>query len=301
MAFNMARLFQNLRRFLNNTMLSQLAKLSRWDKPVGTLLLFVPCQWGLYCTDANLLKYTALFAIGSVAMRGVGCTINDIWDCKYDRLVERTKERPIANNKITIKNAILWSGAQSLVGLGVLLQLPFQTQIIALSSVPLVLAYPLFKRVTFFPQAILGCAFNYGALVGCSLSLPIDLSCALLFANGWCWTMIYDTLYAHQDKVDDLKIGIKSTALKFGNDKSSLYLLTTAQFSCLCGLHLLQGTYLISYSIAAILYQTSIIHSVKLDVPKSCKSAFDKSVFTGILIALGLLHDRISNSKDKEL
>ena len=282
-------------------MFAQLSKLSRWDKPIGTLLLYIPCQWGLFSTDANLLKYSALFAIGSIAMRGAGCTINDIWDIKFDKLVERTKDRPLASQQISISSAVLWSATQSLVGLSVLVQLPVTTQLVALSSVPLVILYPFLKRITYFPQVCLGLAFNYGALVGYSLGLPLDINCLLLFMNGWCWTMVYDTLYAHQDKADDVLVGVKSTALKFGDDKQPLYWLTLMQYGCLMGCHIgTQGTFLIYYATAAMAYQSNLIKQTDLKNPQSCKRGFDKSVMTGIIIALGLLHDRLYRERKRK-
>ena len=280
-------------------MINQLSRLSRWDKPIGSLLLYIPCQWGLFCcTDVSILKYSVLFAVGSVAMRGAGCTVNDIWDYKFDKLVERTKTRPIASNQISIKNAVLWSGTQSLVGLAVLLQLPFQAQVVALTSIPLVIIYPYLKRISYFPQAALGFAFNYGALVGYSVGLPIDLNCILLYANGWCWTMVYDTLYAHQDKLDDIQVGVKSTALRFGDTKLPLYILTSIQSFCLFGVHLIQsGPYFIYAASSAMLYQSYLIRTTNLHNPKSCASAFNRSTITGILIAIGLLMDNLSKNK----
>ena len=278
-------------------MLSKFSKLSRWDKPVGTLLLFIPCQWGLFCSDVNLFKYTTLFAIGSIAMRGAGCTINDLYDIKFDKMVTRTKYRPLASNELSRNAAILWAGAQSLVGLGVLYHLPLQAQLISLSSVPLVLLYPLMKRITHYPQAFLGLAFNYGCLVGYSLSNSIDSVCGLLYLSGWCWTMVYDTLYAHQDKLDDLVIGVKSTAIAFGESKLPLYLLSTVQYMCLLSIHSIQGHYLLYYATCAYLFQNGLIYSTNFNSPESCKKGFQYSTITGILVGLGLLHDHLTKNQ----
>eukprot|EP00834_Sanchytrium_tribonematis_P007813 NODE_776_length_3975_cov_0.468008.p2 type:complete len:281 gc:universal NODE_776_length_3975_cov_0.468008:2962-3804(+) len=272
-----------------------LAQLSRFDKPVGTLLLYIPCQWGLFCTNDHLLKYSLLFGIGSFAMRGAGCTINDLWDVKYDKQVTRTRNRPLASQSITQNQAIVWAGAQSLIGLSVLLQLPFQTQLIALSSVPLVLTYPLFKRFTYFPQSILGLTFNYGVLVGYSTSFPIDLKCMGLYLSGWCWTMVYDTIYAHQDKFDDLKIGVKSTALKFGESKTPLYSLTVAQLGLLCAA--VPSAW--QLNLVAMLFQSGLIYKTDLQNTQSCQKGFQYSILTGLLIALGIYKAHSSEKEEK--
>lgn len=201
------------------------ARLARLDKPIGTMLLLWPCCWSTALAappgcfpDPTLL---ALFATGSFVMRGAGCTINDMWDADYDRSVARTRARPLASGELSYGQALTFLAAQLTAGLGVLLSLPHTayTFQVGAASLPLVVAYPLMKRYTNWPQLVLGMTFNWGAIVGwASVHGSIDWSVvAPLYGSGIAWTLVYDTLYAHQDKVDDRKLGLKSTALHFAN------------------------------------------------------------------------------------
>ncbi|EJD54066.1 4-hydroxybenzoate polyprenyl transferase [Auricularia subglabra TFB-10046 SS5] len=201
------------------------AHLTRIDKPIGTSLLFLPCGWSIamasYATAAPpgvMLGTTALFATGALVMRGAGCTINDMWDRKLDKHVDRTKNRPLARGDVTMPQAVAFLGAQLTAGLGVLLQLNWYSILLGASSLSLVVVYPFMKRVTYWPQAVLGLAFNWGALLGWSaVAGSVNWKVAVpLYAGGVCWTLLYDTIYAHQDKVDDVSVGIRSTALLFG-------------------------------------------------------------------------------------
>ncbi len=194
------------------------ALLARWDRPIGSWLLYLPCLWGLALAPAPFdLGLAALFAVGAVAMRGAGCTVNDILDREYDRKVARTRNRPLAAGRIGVGEAALFALAQSAVGLLVLLLLPPFAALVAVLSVPLILVYPLMKRITHWPQLVLGLAFNWGALVGYAAAAGrLEPAAWLLYAAGVCWTLVYDTVYAHQDKEDDRLVGVKSTALLFG-------------------------------------------------------------------------------------
>ena len=197
-------------------------KLMRIDRPIGTWLLLWPCWWSIALAgptgvlpDISLM---ALFGAGAFVMRGAGCTINDMWDRDFDAQVARTRTRPLASGAVSMPAATAFLGAQLSVGLGVLLQLnPFAIALGA-SSLALVAAYPLMKRVTYWPQAVLGLTFNWGALLGwAAVHGSCDWSVVLpLYGGGVCWTIVYDTWYAHQDKGDDAKLGLKSTALLFG-------------------------------------------------------------------------------------
>jgi 4-hydroxybenzoate polyprenyltransferase len=194
------------------------AVLARWDRPIGTWLLLLPCWWGAALgpgwPDVTLM---ALLAVGAVAMRGAGCTINDLADRGYDRRVERTRNRPLASGRLGAREALLFAAAQMLVGLGVVLCLDRAAALIALASLPLVFAYPFMKRITWWPQAFLGIAFNWGVLVGyAQVEGGLDLAALLAYAAGIAWTLGYDTIYAHQDKTDDLLIGVRSSALRLG-------------------------------------------------------------------------------------
>ncbi|MDX6751099.1 4-hydroxybenzoate octaprenyltransferase [Geminicoccaceae bacterium 1502E] len=194
------------------------ALLARWDRPIGTWLLLLPCWWGLALGGTLPSPWLMLlFAVGAFAMRGAGCTVNDLADRDFDRRVERTRNRPLAAGRVRPWQAVAFVLAQCLVGLAVLLWLPPVAVAVAFASVPLVVAYPFMKRITYWPQAFLGLTFNWGALVGYAAAEgALALPAFLLYAAGFFWTMGYDTIYAHQDKADDVLVGVKSTALKLG-------------------------------------------------------------------------------------
>ncbi|HUR43681.1 MAG TPA: 4-hydroxybenzoate octaprenyltransferase [Aestuariivirga sp.] len=200
------------------------ARLARLERPIGWWLLLLPCWWGLMLAQIGEgpgrpnLWYALLFLIGAIAMRGAGCTLNDIIDRDFDARVARTRSRPIPSGQVSVGQAIAFLLALCIVGLLVLVQFNRFTIVLGASSLGLAAIYPFMKRVTYWPQLFLGLAFNWGALVGWSavqghLSWPP----ILLYLGGICWTLAYDTIYAHQDKEDDLLIGVKSTALKFGD------------------------------------------------------------------------------------
>ncbi|TWB21350.1 4-hydroxybenzoate polyprenyltransferase [Nitrospirillum amazonense] len=197
------------------------ARLARLDRPIGTWLLLLPGLWSiaLAAEPGHLprLWLMLLFAVGSVVMRGAGCTINDIIDRKFDALVERTRVRPIPSGAVSVPQAIAFLIAQCLVGLAVLVQMNRATIVMGAASLVLVAAYPLMKRITWWPQAFLGLTFNWGALLGW-VAVRGDLAWppVLLYAGGILWTLGYDTIYAHQDREDDVKVGVKSTALRLG-------------------------------------------------------------------------------------
>lgn len=179
----------------------------------------------------------ALFALGSIIMRGAGCVVNDIWDRDIDKQVERTKTRPIASGAISIKQAFLFLATLLLAGLMILLQFNLITIMLGFLTIPLIATYPLMKRITWWPQLFLGITFNFGALMGCSaISGTVSLSAVGLYMAGILWTLAYDTIYAHQDKEDDIRIGIKSTALHFGKHSKlwvSGFFALTYVFLCL--------------------------------------------------------------------
>ncbi len=198
-------------------------RLARIDKPIGTYLLLWPGYWGIALAAAPGalpdLGLLAAFGVGTVIMRSAGCTINDLWDRDIDQHVARTKYRPITSGEISVRNGVLFLGAQLLAGLGVLVHLNEYTIYLGMASVPLVLAYPLMKRFADYPQLFLGVTFNWGALMGwAAVHGACDWPTVLpLYASAVAWTMVYDTLYAHQDKQDDARLGLHSTALTFGD------------------------------------------------------------------------------------
>ena len=195
------------------------ALLARLDRPIGSWLLFWPCAWsvalaGTLPGDWALLLWLAL---GSVAMRGAGCVYNDIVDRDLDAQVARTRQRPVASGRVSVKKAWAWLITLCLVGLVVLLQLPLLAQAIALGSLALVAAYPFMKRITWWPQAWLGLVFTWGALVGWPAATGrFDWPALALYAGAFWWVMGYDTIYALQDVEDDSIVGVKSSALRLG-------------------------------------------------------------------------------------
>lgn len=196
-------------------------KLSRLDRPIGTWLLLLPCLWSIALAAPTGgfpdLWLFILFGIGALVMRGAGCTLNDITDRNFDGQVERTKKRPIPSGQVSLLQAFLWLGFQCLIGFLILLQFNTFAIMLGAASLILVAIYPFAKRFTYWPQFFLGLAFNYGALLGwAAVKGDLGVAPVIMYLGGIAWTLGYDTIYAHQDKEDDVLIGVKSTALKFG-------------------------------------------------------------------------------------
>ena len=198
------------------------AMLARLDRPVGIWLLYLPCliglafvrmRTGLYIVD---LFWVPLFLLGAVAMRGAGCTWNDITDRDFDAQVARTALRPLPSGAVTLREAFIFMGVQLAIGLGVWACLPGDAKLVALAALPLVAAYPFMKRVTWWPQAWLGLTFNWGVLVGAATAGNLSIPVFILYAGLVMWTIAYDTIYALQDREDDALIGVRSTARLFG-------------------------------------------------------------------------------------
>jgi 4-hydroxybenzoate polyprenyltransferase len=196
-------------------------RLARLDRPIGSWLLLMPCWWsaglaGMQQGSLPSLWHIVLFFIGSFAMRGAGCTWNDLVDRDLDGKVERTRSRPIPSGQVTAKQAAAFMAAQALVGLLVLLQFNGFTVFMGFMSLLVVAIYPFMKRITYWPQIVLGLAFSWGALMGWPAAFAsLDWPAVILYLGSICWVIAYDTIYAHQDREDDLMIGIKSTALLF--------------------------------------------------------------------------------------
>ncbi|TDL29242.1 4-hydroxybenzoate polyprenyl transferase [Rickenella mellea] len=279
------------------------AYLTRIDKPIGTLLLFYPCTWSItmasYALHAPLttpLTYISLFGIGALIMRGAGCTINDLWDRKLDKAVERTKERPLARGDITPAQAFAFLGVQLTAGLGVLLQLNWYSILLGTSSLSVVAVYPFMKRITYWPQAVLGLAFNWGTLLGWSaVAGTVDWNvCLPLYAGGVCWTLVYDSIYAHQDKVDDVNVGIRSTALLFGtHTRSILTGLSVSSLSLISYAGLLNGQGIPFYAGVGIaaLQLGRVLWQTDFDDRPSCWNGFVGCGWSGFWIWMGALGD----------
>ena len=197
-------------------------ELTRLKKPIGYMLLFWPCAWGLtiaydFSSDLKIyFFYLSLFFLGSVLMRSAGCIVNDILDRKFDKKVFRTKERPIASGRISVKLSLLYASILCLFAFIVLINFNFFTILIALASMPLAFTYPLMKRFTYWPQLFLGITFNYGLLLGwTSINEEINMLPFIFYLGAIFWTLGYDTIYGFQDIEDDEIIGVKSTSIKF--------------------------------------------------------------------------------------
>ena len=206
--------------------------LIRLKKPIGYMLLFWPCAWGLtlaYDFSKNLNNYffyLILFFLGAVLMRSAGCIVNDILDKEFDAKVFRTKDRPIASGKISIKLAIIYSLILCFLALLILLNFNLFTIILALGSMPLAFAYPLMKRFTYWPQLFLGITFNYGLILGwTAIKGEISIVPVLFYIGAIFWTLGYDTVYGYQDIKDDEIIGLKSTSIKFKNNAKQFLLI----------------------------------------------------------------------------
>jgi 4-hydroxybenzoate polyprenyltransferase len=196
------------------------ARLARWDRPIGTWLLLFPAWWGIALAaqrwpDPALLL---LFGVGAVAMRGAGCTLNDFADREYDGKVARTRTRPIPSGRITVPQAVIFMLAQLAAGAAVLLSLNRASIVLGFAVLLLIGTYPFMKRITYWPQLFLGLNFNWGALLGwTAVTGRLAWPAVLLYLGGILWTLGYDTIYAHQDKEDDARIGVKSSALALGD------------------------------------------------------------------------------------
>ncbi|MBT0669911.1 4-hydroxybenzoate octaprenyltransferase [Novosphingobium profundi] len=199
--------------------LRDFAMLARFDRPIGWWLLFWPCAWGVMLSGGETrIGLIAWLLVGSIAMRGAGCVLNDIVDADLDRQVARTAQRPVASGRVSKTAAWAWLGALCVVGLVVLFQLKPRAQLVALGSVALVAAYPFMKRITWWPQAWLGMVFTWGALVGWVEIRSDHLEAlAALYFGSIVWCIGYDTIYAIQDREDDALVGIRSSALRLGS------------------------------------------------------------------------------------
>ncbi|CAJ1812810.1 unnamed protein product [Sphenostylis stenocarpa] len=280
------------------------ARLARLDKPIGTWLLLWPCMWSitLAANPGHLpdFKMMTLFGCGALLLRGAGCTINDLLDRDIDTMVDRTKLRPVASGLLTPFQGLCFLGFQLLLGLGILLQLNNYSRVLGASSLLLVFSYPLMKRFTFWPQAYLGFTFNWGALLGwTAVKGSLDPSIVLpLYASGVFWTLVYDTIYAHQDKEDDLKVGVKSTALRFGD--STKEWISGFGIACLGGLALSGFNAEIGWPYYASLAVASghlgwQIWTVDLSSRADCNRKFVSNKWFGAIIFCGILAGRLSS------
>ncbi|MDV7338202.1 4-hydroxybenzoate octaprenyltransferase [Terasakiella sp. A23] len=269
--------------------------LMRADRPIGTWLLLFPCWWTLTLASDGMpnLYYAVLFAVGAFVMRGAGCVMNDLADRNFDGQVARTATRPIPNGDVSPKQAIAFMGFLCLLGLAVLVVFNPFTIILGIASLALVFIYPFCKRWTYWPQAILGLTFNWGALVGwAAVKGEVGLPALCIYIAGLFWTLGYDTIYAHQDKDDDVMIGIKSTALALGEKTQTalwiFYSLTTVLVATAGYLVDMNWPFYVGLALTAghLIWQT-----IKLDIhdPKSCLDLFKSNKWFGWLLLASLL------------
>ena len=274
-------------------------ELTRLQKPIGYMLLFWPCAWGLtlaydFSKDlGNYFFYLVLFFLGAVLMRSAGCIVNDILDKEYDKKVSRTKNRPIASGKISNKIAIFYTIILCLSALLVLLNFNNYTIILDLGSMPLAFTYPLMKRYTYWPQLFLGITFNYGLILGwTSINEEIDLIPILFYFGAIFWTLGYDTIYGYQDIKDDEIIGLKSTSIKFKSNPI-VFLITCYLIFYLITLSmgfLMNLNNLFFFSLAIVFLQIfySQLKMLKIDDAKNCLKIFKSNNFLGLLVYFGI-------------
>jgi len=278
-------------------------RLARMDRSIGTWLLLFPCWWSLALAEVSQghpypnLTSLALFALGALVMRGAGCAYNDYVDQEYDARVARTASRPIPSGQVTPEAALIFTGALALIGFLILIWFNFYTIILSIASLALVAVYPFMKRYTYWPQAVLGLAFNWGALVGwASVKGSLALPPLLLYIGSVLWTIGYDTIYAHQDTEDDLMLGLKSTALTFG-DRTPTWVggFYAGALLMWVAAGYLAGTHLIFFFGVALVTLQLAWQVTTLDIrnPANCLRRFRSNRDVGAAIFLALVIDML--------
>ena len=275
-------------------------ELTRFKKPIGFMLLFWPCLWGLtlvYDFKTSLFNYffySALFLSGSILMRSAGCIVNDIADKNFDKKVERTKKRPIASGKVSVKLASVY--ALILCGIAFLVLINFNklTILMALISMPLAFTYPLMKRITYWPQLFLGITFNYGlVLAWISIANEISIIPIIFYFGAIFWTLGYDTIYGFQDIKDDEIIGVKSTSIKFKNDPKKFLFISYCIFITslfLIGVLMSFKYYYFIFMIFPILHLLIFqIKRLNTNSPFDCLNKFKSNNFLGMIIFMNIL------------
>ena len=274
-------------------------QLTRLDRPIGYMLLFWPCLWGLtiaYDFERNLntyFFYLILFFLGSVLMRSAGCIVNDIADRNYDKKVLRTKNRPIASGRISIMLAFFYASFLCLLALVVLLQFNKLTIYFALASMPLAFTYPYMKRLTYWPQLFLGITFNYGLLLGwISVQENLTLEPIIFYVGAIFWTLGYDTIYGYQDIKDDEIIGVKSTSIKFKNNPKkflSLCYLITLISIIIIGMSMNFNNFYFLFLILPTMHLFFQIKTLNIKDDNSCLKIFKSNNMLGLIIFINLL------------
>ena len=280
-------------------------ELTRLKRPIGYMLLFWPCAWGLTIAyDFSLsLKiyflYLLMFFLGSILMRSAGCIVNDVLDRKFDEKVFRTKNRPIASGRISVKLGLFYASLLCLLAFFVLINFNLFTIIVALASMPLAFTYPLMKRFTYWPQLFLGITFNYGLILGwTSIIGEINLIPLIFYFGAIFWTLAYDTIYGFQDIKDDEIIGLKSTSIKFkSNPIILLYLCYIIFLSSLILIGLLnEFSNLYFLSLIVIIYHMYFIQLNKFNSnePETCLKIFQSNNLLGVIVLISLLIGKLN-------
>jgi 4-hydroxybenzoate polyprenyltransferase len=276
------------------------AILGRFDRPIGAWLLFLPGLWSI-CLAAQTfslgLWLTILFAIGSVVMRAAGCVVNDLWDRKLDRMVERTKGRPLASGILKPIDALAFLALLLAIGLLILSQLDDAARILGVASLVPVALYPLAKRVTWWPQIVLGLVFGWGAPMGFAAAAgALHWTALPLYLAAFFWILGYDTIYAHQDREDDALIGVKSTARLFGARTAPFLTFCYAATILLLGVSMAM-MHLSAFGIAALALPAALLarQVVRLDIhnPERCLALFKSNREVGLAVALAILIGQI--------
>ena len=271
--------------------------LTRLNKPIGFMLLFWPCSWGLayaykFNQDLNIfLYYLLLFFLGSILMRSAGCIVNDIVDRDIDKKVKRTKNRPIASKKINVFKSLIYAITLCLIAFLILVQFNFLTILLGLTSMFLAFSYPFMKRITYWPQLFLGLTFNWGIIMAyTSINNIISLEAIILYSSAIFWTLGYDTIYGAQDIVDDEIIGMKSTSIKFKKNikkfVSLCYLISSILILFLFPFNMSLQTLLMMFFISTLVYQILIFDKKK---PKTCLKAFKINNISGLILFVAIL------------
>jgi 4-hydroxybenzoate polyprenyltransferase len=278
-------------------------RLARFDRPIGSWLLLLPCWWsaalaaGIAGEVKSLPWVLALFFVGAFVMRGAGCTWNDITDRDLDAKVERTRSRPIPAGQVSVGNAFAFLVALALVGLAVLLQFNAFAILTGFASLAIVAVYPFMKRITYWPQVVLGLAFSWGALMGFAVTLgTLGAPAFVLYAGSIAWVIAYDTIYAHQDREDDALIGVKSTALLFGENTQTMLTLFYALAVLLIGMSIyLSGCGWLAYAglIAFAAHLVWQVRSIRIDDAALCLRLFKSNRDAGLLLFAGLVADSL--------
>jgi 4-hydroxybenzoate polyprenyltransferase len=278
-------------------------RLARIDRPIGSWLLLLPCWWssGLAAVSAGTpvnVWQLLLFFIGAFAMRGAGCTWNDIVDRDLDARVERTRSRPIPSGQVGVRAAAAFLVLQALVGLAVLLQFNRFAIVLGIASLAVVAVYPFMKRFTYWPQIWLGLAFSWGALMGWAASFGrLDLPAYLLYAGAISWVIGYDTIYAHQDREDDALIGIKSTALLFGPRTKPMLAFFFALAVVLIGLAGWTAGAGVIFALGLLLFATHLgwqVGRLDIDDPALCLALFKSNRDAGLILFAALVLDAVA-------